>query len=182
MYAFNQPFEIGAGDTIQLGFAIHNSIDRSMGFGAGLFTFRHACANMVFMGLKGHEMEFDQRKTLAWTYNKHVGNFQADSSILKGQIMKIIEQGIDVIETYKQWNNIQLNQERYEILKKSLPEKYVPPNMMTKPLGVEEMKVKTLWNAYNSITEQIWHNDKTDYTSKKMVFDKLHTVMVKIGR
>ena len=65
LYAFNEPFDTGDGDTIQLGFAVHNSIDGSMGLCASLFTFRHACANMAFMGFKGQGMNFDEREALS---------------------------------------------------------------------------------------------------------------------
>jgi hypothetical protein len=42
LYAFDEPVKVEGVDTVHLGFAVHNSIDGSCGFGVGAFTFRQS--------------------------------------------------------------------------------------------------------------------------------------------
>lgn len=108
LYAWDDPVEIGGGDTVQLGFGIHNSIDGSMGLRVGLFTFRHACANMVFMGLDREGMSFDQRDVLAHSSKKHTHGLEVDQ--LRAWIKDTVQYGEYVIDAYQRWQDRELTQ------------------------------------------------------------------------
>lgn len=102
LYAWDDPVDIdGSGDEVQLGFAIHNSIDGSMGFRVGLFTFRHACANMVFMGIDREGMNFDQRDVLRHSSQKHTQSLDVEN--LHAWIEDTVGWGEVVIDAYQTW-------------------------------------------------------------------------------
>ena len=52
LYALNEPYTVN-GDKIHIGVGVHNSIDGTTSFGAGIFTFRNVCKNMVLAGSQG---------------------------------------------------------------------------------------------------------------------------------
>ena len=109
LYAWDDPVEIGHGDEVQLGFGVHNSIDGSMGLRVGLFTFRHACANMVFMGLNRDGMSFDSRDVLKHSSKKHTHGLEI--SELKAWIEDTVGYGQYVIDAYRRWNDRELQTE-----------------------------------------------------------------------
>lgn len=106
LYAFNEPVAIRPGDKIQLGFSIHNSIDGSMGLGGGMFTFRHACQNMFFMGFKGQGMSFDERQVLAYFYKKHTQEVSTEQ--LAAIMTKVNEKALDVIAALRKMTTVNL--------------------------------------------------------------------------
>ena len=180
LYAMNQPYTI-QGDKMHLGVGIHNAIDGSMGFGCGIFTFRHACANMVLAGMKNWEMSFDQRKTLEYVYKKHVG---AEFEILTGKlaqtVQRIMERVPMLISWYDQLAVEKATKEMVQRLQKStIPKKVLPPYLQIEK-GQTQIQVpkKTQWEVYNDVTRLIWHNGKTDITSKITQFATLHSALM----
>lgn len=109
LYAWDDPVDIGDGDPVQLGFGVHNSIDGSMGLRVGLFTFRHACANMVFMGLNREGMNFDQRDVLSHSSKKHTKGLEIDQ--LKAWIQDTVQYGSYVIDAYQRWEDRDLTRQ-----------------------------------------------------------------------
>lgn len=104
LYAWDDPVDIdGSGDTVQLGFAVHNSIDTSLGFNVGLFTFRHACQNMVWMGVNGQGMSFDQRDVIDHTSHKHTAGLEIEN--LRAWVENTVEYGPTVIDAYQAWTD-----------------------------------------------------------------------------
>lgn len=180
LYTMNGAVDIGGGDMINLGFAIHNSIDGSMGFSVGAFTFRHACANMVFMGFKGANMQFDDRNTLAYAYQKHTKSLEIDKTKLQRVIIQVVDSAKSMLEQYRRWKEEELLINTAKKLAKRLPEKYLPDYIKVDEKKVELLATTTIWNAYNDITQAIWHNDKTDYALKKGMFDKLHRALIEV--
>jgi len=103
LYAQPDPVPIGEDDEIHIGMAVHNSIDGSLGFNVGLFTFRHACANMVWMGVNADGMDFDDREVVAHHSHKHTKGL----SVKPGELRATMEQTLffteNVTEAYQQW-------------------------------------------------------------------------------
>lgn len=191
LYSFNQPVDIGGGDMINIGFALHNSIDGSMGFSVGTYTFRHQCSNMVFMGYRGKGMKFDDREVLAHVYKKHSKNLDIDRVALANIVKAVVAKGQDILEQYRQWKNEELKIDIAKRLVKRLPKKYIPEYISvteaemldgTVQTKVELLKAPTIWETYNDITQVIWHNSDTQYSSKKGQFDSLHQALkLKLG-
>lgn len=107
LYAWNDPVPVGGDDEVQVGFGVHNSIDGSMGLRVGLFTFRHACANMVFMGLGQGGMDFDQRNVLSHSAKKHTKNLEIEQ--LRAWIEETVGYAPSVIDAYKRWTSDELS-------------------------------------------------------------------------
>jgi len=179
LYAWDEPVDLGDGDTIQLGYAVHNSIDGSMGFSVGLFTFRHACANMVWMGFRGKGMDFDDRNVLASYYRVHIKGLEIDREELKARIKTVINKGLEVAETYKRWREEVIDKRIAERLYKVLPKSVLPEWLQVEePKAIEVPQATTVWTVYNDITQAIWHNAKTSDMTKIQHFKKLHSVLV----
>jgi hypothetical protein len=179
LYAFDEPVDMGSGDMIQLGFSVHNGIDGGRAFGAGGFTFRHACANMALMGWKGRSMEFDMRKTLAWVYHRHTAGLEVERPQLQKTIMAVIEQTREVIGTYKRWQAEELNREIAENLVKALPKKYLPGYIETTEGKLKQLLgTPKLYDLYNDITYKITHQSKSDLERKEELYGKLHAALL----
>ena len=179
LYVKDQSYDVN-GEKMFLGVGIHNAIDGTMGFGAGVFTFRRACANMVFAGMRGWQMEFDQRSTLEYIYTKHMGE-QFDQLIgnLKNVILTVFDRANEMLSWYKQMYYIQASKELLEKLRKStvLPKKILPEYLHLED-GQKVLREidKTQWEVYNDLTQLIWHNTKSDITSKSRQFNKVHKI------
>jgi len=174
LYAFDDPYDLGKGDTIQLGFAVHNSIDSSLGLSMSTFTFRHACANMVLIGVKGRGQAFDDRNVLNYVTKRHTKNLTTDT--LKQTMLNVVEQGRAIIGEYKRLQKETLTIATARELIKAVPKKYIPSyiSIDKKKDKVTLARAPAMWEVYNDLTAGIWHNDKTGYTSKKAMFDSLH--------
>ncbi len=178
LYAFDEPVDMGGNDMIQLGFAVHNGIDGGRAFGAGGFSFRHACANMVLMGWKGQGMGFDERATLAWVYHRHTSGLDVQEPILKKTLLAVIEQTRDVIATYKRWKELELNKAIAEKLVNALPKKYLPAFIETTQGKLSQLLgTPSLWAVYNDVTFKITHQSKSDLERKEELFGKLHAAL-----
>ena len=100
LYALNEPYKVN-GDEMHIGVGVHNSIDGTTSFGAGVFTFRNACRNMVLAGSKGYHQDFDQRKTLEYVYKRHTAAIDPVVGQLSHIIGGIMDRAVDIIESYK---------------------------------------------------------------------------------
>lgn len=114
LYSFRED-DVG-GDNMNYGFAVHNSIDSSLGLSVGLFTFRHACANMVFIGTSGSLEQFalnveSEREVLNLTKRHHTSGLEVNEEALEATILGTIGFIDDVHESYQEWINQQLEPE-----------------------------------------------------------------------
>jgi hypothetical protein len=96
------------GDDMSYGFAVHNSIDGSLGFSVGLFTFRHACANMVFLGTKGVNEQRalsveSEREIKNRTQHAHTSGLAVGEEELGAVIKSTLTLVDDVHHTYQEW-------------------------------------------------------------------------------
>ncbi len=179
LYAFNEPVQIAPDDTIQLGFSIHNSIDGTMGFGAGTFTFRNACANMFMMGFKGHSMNFDDRLTLAYIYHKHTKNMEVARDKIKSILQAIVNRGMEVVATYRAMTERKITEQNAKKIAESLP-KVAVQNAMPY-FDAKDMTLKaqpTEWTVFNDTTQWIWHNPKTQLETKLRQMKAVEQILV----
>lgn len=211
LYAWDDPVDLsGNGETVQLGFAVHNSIDASMGFRVGLFTFRHACANMVFMGINRSGMGFDQRDVVEFAEQRHTMGLDVEN--LRAFIEDTIQFGPTVIDAYQRWMGEELTTDRAmglleQARKGYLSRRYDLPEWLSEAYDVieeteerareneqlaeqfdgglpadvraniVEAKMPTsegVWDTYNDLTANIWHNDSTSDQTKIRKMRRVH--------
>jgi hypothetical protein len=165
------------GDKVKLGLSVHNSIDGSMGFGVGIFTYRFTCSNMAFAGFKGYEA---QGKTLEWIYSRHTESLTGAIDALKDKMVMIMEKVHLIADSYDAMSKAQATEELINKIKASKISKKILPEYCT----AEELQVTDLseWNVYNDITEAIWHNGKSNLDTKITQFGHLHRIMPLIPR
>ena len=203
LYAWDDPVDLtGNGEEIQLGFAVHNSIDASMGFRVGLFTFRHACANMVFMGIDRSGMSFDQRDVINFAEQRHTMGLDVDN--LRAFIEDTIQFGPMVIDAYQSWVDEDLTsvhamrlleqardgylsrrydlptwlQDAYEQIEEAdqrarenetlngVHQNGLPEEARANIVEAHMPKGEAVWDTYNDLTANIWHNDSTGDQTK----------------
>jgi len=182
LYANNTPYEVN-GDKMYLGVGVHNSIDASMGFGCGVFTFRNACANMVLAGMKGYHQDFDLRKTLDYVYKRHVGKNIDDLAIkLSTTIATMMDKSLEMLQWYRELSTEEVTHELAEKVGTKLPINILPPYLQPqkdaegKKLPIETPTVSK-WELYNDVTALIWHSDSTNMYRKTYQFNTLHRIM-----
>ena len=181
LYALNEPYTVN-GDKMHIGVGVHNSIDGTTSFGAGIFTFRNACKNMVLAGSKGYHQDFDQRKTLEYVYRRHTSSIDPVIGDLSNTIAKIMDKAAGIIDAYKRMAEKKVDAEYLEELAKKLSRSRLPAKVLPSYLKADEAKEQaatpeTVWDVYNDLTANIWHNDKTNMRIKIFHFDNLHRIL-----
>ena len=183
LYALNEPYKVN-GDEMHIGVGVHNSIDGTTSFGAGVFTFRNACRNMVLAGSKGYHQDFDQRKTLEYVYKRHTAAIDPVVGQLSHIIGGIMDRAVDIIEGYKKMakkraDDKYLDDLQTRLLRSRLPAKVYPSYLLADQDKATTLNAKpdTVWDVYNDITANIWHNDATNMRIKIFQFDHLHKVI-----
>lgn len=174
LYAMNKGYQVG-GESMHLGVGIHNSIDGSTAFGCGVFSFRHACSNMVLAGTKNYSQSFDERKTVEYLYKRHTSSLDPAKAVLQDVILRIMQRVPQIISAYEEMTTIKANEELLKKLRASRLSKNVLPEYITE----KEAKVPDVsnWQVYNDLTAAIWHNAKTGLKTKTFQFNALHKVM-----
>jgi len=162
-------------EEMYLGVGVHNSIDGSLGFGCGIFTFRHACSNMVWAGMRGYVQGFDDRRTLEYIYHKHTKNLVAVADGLLVNITRVMDRAQGILDAYKQMAKVNATQELIERLRSShLSKKCLPDYIADKEASLPDL---SQWNVYNDVTQAIWHNKDTTMFTKKFYYRALHGVI-----
>lgn len=204
IYAWDQG-EIG-GDDMEYGFVVHNSIDGSMALRVGVFTFRHACANMVHIGagtLRDYMAQGveDERGIISSSTRRHTKNMDVDMEALSARIQGVIAAVPDIHSTYQQWLQDELTVEETLRLIDYLPSKdqpgwmqdaedeldavaeneslepeLLPDDRKASVIEAKMPRAETVWDTYNSFTQAIWHDNRTSDTSKMTKMRKLHRV------
>ena len=127
-------------ETIKLGLLLRNSIDGSMSLGIEGFIYRTVCSNGVVMG----------RETIYGFSKKHVGNAKDILSYVEKALVTINKSSLRILEKYNHLLRATFKQEKYENLEKHLPKKDLVD--VSRRVGGSD------WNAFNSVTQNIWHN------------------------
>lgn len=162
--------EVEVGDIVQLGFMLRNSIDGSTGFGIELFSYRLVCKNgAVAPGA-----------ALGRISRMHVGDFSRAMLGLKEQIFRLMQVGEDLIQTYRKWTQIRINQKLAEVLAKSaIPNKYLPDYIdVTKEGSISLLQTPTLWTVFNDVTQAVWHNNKLQPQTIVQHTEAVHNLLV----
>jgi len=174
LYAHQGHFEVN-GEEMHLGVGVHNSIDGTLAFECGVFTFRHACANMVLAGTRHFQMAFDMRRTIDYVYRRHTAGLDPLKADLKGTILAVMEKANLMIEAYEALATEKATDELIQKIRKSRLSNRVLPDYVREPeVRVEDL---TQWEVYNDITELIWHNAKSGMKTKTFQMDTLHRLI-----
>lgn len=128
---------------IKLGLLLKNSIDGSLSLGVEGFSYRELCSNGVIMG----------QETVQSFHKKHVGNAEEIINRLEESVALVNKTSLRILEKYKHMTQVKFENDRYESLKENVPRKLL--------IGVSsKIEQGTDWNAYNEITQNLWHNKK----------------------
>ncbi len=153
------------GDSVNVGINVYNAIDGTSSFGAGLFTYRSICSNGVIFG----------KHDIRAIRHAHTKGLIPIIHELTGTITQLMEQGIDLVESYRRMAQERINFKLANRLRDShLTKKALPDYITDDKAALPDL---TQWDLYNDITEAIWHNVKTGLKSKTFQFDILHKVM-----
>lgn len=169
------------GDKMYIGAAIHNSIDSTMGFTGGVFSFRAACKNVVLSaGWRDWAYWYSNRdhgRTIESLYKRHTTHSIGEIiDNLEGVMIQIMERADEIVKSYNLLAKIEANAELYDRLGKSaLPRRVLPEHITDEatphPHGL------SLWDVYNDLTAEIWHDKKTNTYTKIGQFSTLHKVI-----
>jgi hypothetical protein len=156
-------------DSVKLGFCVRNSIDGTVGFGLDTFTYRGVCANGSIMG----------RANEAGVYHKHTMGLTDIINSFKVYVDEAMKAGEQVISYYRLLVTIPLDEKLARVLTKTpIPKKYLPFSLNTDKLPVLPTKTMNMWEVYNTLTQNIWHSDRTDIRSKYLYFNHLHSALI----
>jgi len=159
------------GDLVNVGVNVYNAIDGTSSFGAGLFTYRSMCSNGVIFGK--HDI-----KTVRHAHTKGLITLIEE---LKSTIVLLMEQGVDLVASYRRMAQERINEDLAKRLRNSHLTKKALPYFIHEDEA--ELPDLTQWELYNDITEAIWHNLKTGLKSKTFQFNILHQIMpIKLRR
>jgi len=204
LYAWQQG-EIGD-DSMEYGFAVHNSIDGSLGFNVALFSFRHACQNMVHIGTNSFMEDRSlgvesQRSILSADQHKHTSGLDVDVDGLKQRVEQTLLLVDDIDATYESWRDEIIEPEQVDTLLRRMPYKDLPswakeiadalevaaehedleegtegltPQRRADIIRAESPSATTKWDAYNDLTQAVWHDERTSDTSKRRKFRDVH--------
>ena len=201
LYAW-QDGDVG-GDDMSYGFAVHNSIDGSTGFSVALFSFRHACANCVFIGTRTQAEQAalnveNQREVVNSTSHSHTKGLDIDKEALKGTIKGTLTLVDDVHETYQRWVSERVTVEDAVSLLNTgqLATADLPGWLQDIEANLEEMDEdagpdgapadekrqmiradmpgESKWDAYNEITQSIWHRGSSNDSTRQRKMRALH--------
>lgn len=203
LYAWDESY---FGDEhLEYGFAVHNSIDGSTSFRVGLFTYRHACQNMVLMGLSSLPEGVEQeREVIQSSSHAHTSGLEVDIRGLEERIENAIIFIEDIDQTYRTWVDEVMDPELVDELlqRRSLADDDLPGWMLELKDEYEEAaelndvdgwldldeerrasiaraempEATTTWDTYNDVTEAIWHSGTKD-TTKQSKYRDVHRVL-----
>lgn len=197
LYAWDDPVTLENGDDIQMGFAVHNSIDASLGFHVGLFTFRNACANMVWMGVHDDGMAFDDRDVVVNGMRKHTSGLEVDNDALRARVKNVLLLADEVSETYDAWREQFVTEEHIDALITRFPYDDLPPwlqgvadaldkarenDSLTEDFTSEDLirsempATESVWTTYNDLTASVWHDPDTSDRTKAKKMKDIHRV------
>ncbi len=184
LYHFPEPLKVEGVDECYVGYDIYNSIDGSTGFGVQAFTFRFACSNLVIVGNKGMRLDRHLTKVLAWVQQRHSPGLKVDRPNLQNIILSVIDKAKNVLNMYHEMAQIKLNEKiARRIAESDLPKRVLPDYIEVETVD-DRRTLKgfdpryTVWDTYNTITEAIWHNAKSDIDTKINQFNQLHQAII----
>jgi len=159
-------------DKVQLGFIIRNSLACNVSFGMDVFTFCKVCTNGAIA--KGSD--------LLSMKIKHYGkdSLKQMTTNLERRIRDIMQEGVDLIHQYEKAAKLKLRLEAAKLIAKRVSAKYLPDYIEVEE-GTRKVTLKrhdkTLWEAFNAVTDPVWHNEGLSFLTKSEMTNHLHRMM-----
>jgi hypothetical protein len=147
------------GDNVKVGVMVRNSIDATAALGGDIFTYRARCSNGAIVG----------RKDMGSFSIRHVGAFDGLMAKFKQHMRTAFEMSLKVKEVYMQAERTKYSDRLAEaMVATAVPKKFLPSFIRVLPNGqvVVDDKNRTAWDAFNEVTENVWHSDKLSMPSK----------------
>lgn len=165
IYTLGKVMKVDSED-VKVGLNVFNSIDGSMAFGCGLFTFREMCRNGV---IYGYEKIFSVKRI-------HTKGLEGVIENMKERMVLMMERGLDLIESYRRMAQEKVTAELVDkILKSGISKKVLPDHITLEYAHI--IPNLNQWELYNDITELIWHNTDAGLQTRTNHFNALHRVM-----
>lgn len=165
----------------------------TQGYGFRLFTLRKVCMNGAivrsslfsnYLPTVDERFKIDTKRIELPAIRASVRHIASNEekfmeSVVQslGQIQRHL---LALSDIYKRWTILQMDKDFAERMIKLLPQKYLPETIQVKngKLTDEELyKSLTVWEAFNQVTEGVWHNEKLDIRRKAELTDKLHEAL-----
>jgi hypothetical protein len=161
------------GEKLKIGVDVFNAIDGSSSFGASIFTYRAICGNGVIYG----------KQEIFGVTQIHTKGLQPVIDNLKNVILSVMDHTNDVLEGYKRLAEERLTEKMVERLRKKFPKTVQPEWLKVEEKQAQFVALKdiSLWEAYNDLTQLIWHN-KSDITTKNQQYNALHKIIPLVVR
>ena len=165
-------YRIGKDDSkIQLGLCMKNSINGTLGFSLSMWSFRQTCENGAVVA----------SSELATMSKRHTGTeIIPDVNYIKDAIDRLFESGRSLIDEYKNMYRTPLNEEiAYQLaVKQRIPRHWLPDYIKVSKGKVELDKNPNCWKVFNDISQEIWHNKKTNHGTVCQYTELLHRGML----
>jgi len=157
------------GDKMEVGVMMRNSIDGTMAFGGDIFTYRSRCSNGAIIG----------KKDLGSFSVKHVGDYHRLIATVRAHITRAFRLSEKVREYYIKSAEVKMNDEMAKALVATqLPKKFLPDfvnliKVKNAPTQIVlEDKNRTVWDAFNGITERAWHENGLSIVTKRQYTER----------
>jgi len=176
-------YYVTKGDLVRVGFCARNSIDASVGFGLDVFTYRGTCWNGSIVTSKEGQRAWTAKDlgkaAEANLSHRHTVGLRGLIEGLNAHVEELRHIGESVITYYKRLAQERLSQKIADALAHTIiPAKCLPWETGKNKQPIVDTR-KTLWDTYNSLTQAIWHNAKTDMRTKWLYFGALHQTLTR---
>lgn len=163
---------VQAGDGLNAGCIVRNSLGAGVALGADAFTFRLVCENGAIA----------RGKNLGSISLRHVGSHDEMLENFTDNIANVIDQARALVNVYRRAVKIRMNPKIARDFVKYVPERALPDSIsITRKKGrisaVTLRRHDSLWETFNSITESAWHHKKTGFITKSGILQNAHRVL-----
>jgi uncharacterized protein DUF932 len=158
-------------DKVQLGFIVSNSVGCNVPFGLKVFTFRLVCQNGAIA--KGSDLLSLKIKH----YGKDSLRLMTDS--LQKRVHDIMHEGQELMKQYERAARLKLRLEAAKMIARRISKKYLPDYFEFEKKKLSLTRTPTLWQTFNDLTEEIWHEKELSFLTKGDMTTHLHAVMKK---
>lgn len=183
------------GSRVQVGIYALNSIDGSTRLQFDIFTYRNLCQNVIMLALtrlrkgmslmevkkmvkelRGEDADFGAIGHIAVTHTK---KGVREWKKMRESIEALLPLGRKILQIYRRWEEEHLTEETVEkLVENRVPIKFLRPVASFNKKGeIEEVTVDNLFDAYQQITQGIWHS-KAQIRTKAAVYKRLHQVLL----
>ena len=157
-------------DTVGMGCIVRNSVGAGVALGIDMFTYRLSCENGAVA--RGHDLA-----SLA------IRHYKTDPESMRltvsRRIYDVVEETSQLLAHYRKAAVLKFTQPMAREMTKRVPIKYLPDYVQVEKDSVTlSNKNKTFWEAFNDVTENVWHSDKLGFLSKSDALQHAHAVMI----